>query len=1109
MKRNLLFTLFCLCLPALAQSPTGTFVGRVWDASSAAIPGAKITAQNLGTGQTWTVTAGAGGEYVIYSAPPGRYTIAAESQGFKKGVVSEVQMTIGSSVRADFTLEVGAIEQRVEVTARAELQTETAAVESLITNEQIVSMPLNGRDFNQLVLLSAGAVDNTLNSGQDFGSYALNGNRSFSNDFQLDGVPNNNLFQGKSAMNISIDAIREFKVLSADSSAEFGQAGAQITMVTQSGTNKFHGSLYEFNRTQHFQARDPFNTMAIQPFHRNQFGGSIGGPIRRNSTFFFFNYEANRQYENVTRFSFLPPDAFWKGDFSALLSRSIQLRDPLATGRPNIPGNRLDQYQGGALISKTALKLQPFYGSPDSNALTNNTQRFPEKTTIGDQFTIRMDQQLPRHTTLSARTTYGNTGGFKPNLVGTPGVGYTEPLRSRNGSLALNSTLGPRTVNEFRFGAMNFSDIAHYIDGGLPTVKSLGLQGFQLPGENEKDWIPPMPRIVFSGNDAFTPIKYGETSDYGEAALSMINNVFTYSDTFSHQRGAHSMRAGAEFRRTLLNVLQQTNARGQLTFQGDTNAASSGYSFADFLMGIPRSSQQVALKPKGLLKQLDFAGYYQDDWKATSRLTFNLGLRYELFLNPYEIRNRFSNFDPKTGAIVVASNGGQAPTSEYNKPLMASLTNPDGTPRFPLLTDQQAGFTPRRLVDTQKKNFAPRFGFTYLVGKKGNTVVRGGYGIFYTRYPRQYLLQTMLVNPPFAGLLTHSQAITNGVPRLTLDAPYSTSSTASVAPLGLQRNFLLPNNQQWNLTIQREIGWKTVFTLGYIGNKGTHLFRTINLNGPIPDPNKPGAVMRLYQATYGTSSVNYRITDATSYYNSMRVEARKTLSSGLTFQSNWTWAKGLDTTGTNVNSAILDMENRGRDRANSDYVRRHVITANTQYRLPFGRNGRFLKSAGGWQQAVVGGWQVGGIWRYQTGQYLTPSFSQSNALSNNRPDRVLGVPADLPGDQRGPQRWFNPAAFAIPPTLDPATGEARFGNCGRNVVLGPGLNVMDLAMYKMFPLGKSERRSITFRLELFNALNHPNWGNPDMAITNTATVATITRVTVPARQAQFALRFDF
>jgi hypothetical protein len=203
------------------------------------------------------------------------------------------------------------------------------------------------------------------------------------------------------------------------------------------------------------------------------------------------------------------------------------------------------------------------------------------------------------------------------------------------------------------------------------------------------------------------------------------------------------------------------------------------------------------------------------------------------------------------------------------------------------------------------------------------------------------------------------------------------------------------------------------------------------------------------------------------------------------------------------------MENRGRDRANSDYVRRHVITANTQYRLPFGRKGRFLRSANGWQNTVVGGWQVGGIWRYQTGQYLTPSFSQSNALSNNRPDRVLGVPADLPRGERTPQRWFNPAAFAIPPTLDPATGEARFGNCGRNVVLGPGLNVMDLAMYKMFPLGKNERRSITFRLELFNALNHPNWGNPDMAITNTATVATITRVTVPARQAQFALRFDF
>lgn len=381
----------------------------------------------------------------------------------------------------------------------------------------------------------------------------------------------------------------------------------------------------------------------------------------------------------------------------------------------------------------------------------------------------------------------------------------------------------------------------------------------------------------------------------------------------------------------------------------------------------------------------------------------------------------------------------------------------------------------------------------------GTIVLRGGYGIFYTRYPIQYLLQTVGVNPPFAGLFNYSQAITNGVPALTLEAPYtSAGASASISPAGIERNFLLPSNQQWNLTLERAMGWKTAVSLGYVGNKGTHLFRSINANASYLDRN--GVVQRRFSTTYGTSAINVRQSNGNSIYNAMALEVRRRAGRGLMFQGNWTWAKGIDDVGVNVQSALLDVENLGRDRADSDYVRRHVIKMNAAWDVPFaprGMRGRFF-----------GGWRLSGIWQYMTGMYFTPQFTTTGGLSNNRPDVVAGVQANLPRDQRTPARWFNPAAFREVPAVDPVTGLPRFGNAGRNILVGPGLNLVDASLAKSFPVWKESQR-LTFRLELFNAFNHPNYDYPDSNISNTNTVATINRVAKPARQAQFALRFDF
>lgn len=1087
MTRIMIRLSFWLVLTPLvvAQTTSGRIAGTVSDATGAVIVGAKVTARNLETGRERAAMTNSEGNYVLYPLAPGLYEITVQSPGFRTERLENLRVDVGAVLTRNVRLEVGGVEQQVVVSADdIPVLSQSASVESTIVREQIESLPLNGRDFNELVTLVAGAVDNNVGGGTDFGAVAVNGNRAYSNDYLLDGTPNNNLYQNRSAAPISVDLIREFKVTSGVAAAEYGQAGTQVSVISRSGTNEFRGSVFWYYRGNTLQARDPFNTLGQQPFRRNQFGGSLGGPVRRNQSFFFFNYEGRRQRENVTRLSTVAPPEFWEGDFSQLQARRIQLTDPLASRQP-FPNNVIP----ASRIERSALALRPFFPAPTRSGLANNALSFPKQDDTGDQFTVRIDHMLPRNQSVAVRYTHSDTGGFIPNLMGTPGVGRKEPLDSRNATLSWTATLGPRTVNELRFGAMNFSDIVTYFNGSMPTLDQLGWRGFE-PGN---PGIPPLPQIQFSGTDAFTPIKYGSTATYGEAALSMVNNVFTLGEALSLTRGKHQIKAGFEGRRIYLNALQQSNARGQITFRGANAATSSGYSFADFLLGIPGSSQQVPVKPKVLLIQTELASYVQDDWRIRPNLTLSFGLRHELFLNPYEERNRLAMFDDTIGAIVVASNNGELPVKEFLPLVVANLTDGQGRWRFPLLSDKEANAAPRRLLKTQYGNWGPRFGFVRQM-PSARMVVRGGYGIFYSRYPIQYLLQTVGINPPFAGLFSYSQAIQSGQPALRLTEPYAAPrASASVSPAGLQRDFQLPDNQQWNLTIERSLGWNTVASLGYIGNKGTHLFRSINANGPYLDK-ATGTVKRRYSSTFGTSAINMRLSNGNSIYNAMQLEVRRRAQKGLLFQGNWTWAKGLDDVGPTVQAAALDLENLGRDRANSDYVRRHVININATWQLP-------------WKHRYFGGWRLSTIWRYTTGRYLTPTFASTGGLSNNRPDVVPGVNPNLPRSQRSPSRWFNPAAFREVPPVDPETGLPRFGNAGRNIVIGPGLNVMDASLAKQFKI--RETGTVSFRLEMFNLLNHPNYGAPDMNISNVNTVATINRVIRPMRQAQFALRYDF
>jgi hypothetical protein len=1093
----------------LAQSTAGRLSGTVTDPSGAPVPQVRLTALNTETGQKVVETSNLQGQFVVYPLLPGVYDITAQKEGFTTFTISGLKVDVSESLVRNIGLQVGAITQSVLVEAEAAaIQTDSPAIEATIVRQQIEELPLNGRDFNQLVLLAAGSVDNNTGGNNDFGSVALNGNRTYGNSYRVDGTPNTNAYQGTSAVPLSIDVIREFKVYSGVAPAEFGQGGAQVTVVTQSGTNVLHGNLFEYYRGTQLEARDPFNTTGEASFLRNQFGGSVGGPVRlpyyngRDKTFFFFNYEGNRQHQQATRFGSVPLDAMWTGDFSALLPLGIQLRDPLVTGRPNIPGDRLDQYMGGARINKTAVALKPYFPSPNLPGIGNNQVTNVDRDSNADQFTIRGDQLLPHNQNLGLRYTQSSTGGFIPNLLGSPGVGRTEPLTNENGTVSWTAVLTPKTVSELKLGAMKYGDVTSYSAGTLPTAASLGIQGFTA----DNPAIPLLPQFSFSGTGAPTNIKFGDTASFGEAALSMIQNVYTVTEMLSRTARNHTLKFGYELYRNDLNALQQSNAGGQLSFAGSaTSANSTGYAFADFLMGLPSSTQQIPVKPKVLLRQTEMAWFAQDDWRITSRLTLSAGVRYELFLNPYEDRNRLAMFDINTGGIVVASNNGQLPVGQYLPAVVAKLTDANGNWKFPLTSDVQAGFNPRRLLNTLTNNWGPRAGFAWHAAPK--TVVRGGYGIFYSRYPIQYLLQTVAVNPPFAGTFSYSQAISNGVPALTINAPYSNSGSASVSPAGIQQNFALPNNQQWNLTVERELGWSTSASLGYVGNKGTHLFRSINANSAYIDP-VTKLIVRGFSQAYGTSTINFRMSNGDSTYHAMNLQVRHRFYKHTLFEGNWAWAKGIDDVGQNVQTALIDVQNLGRDRGNSDYVRRHTVNLNGVYDLPTGRHQPLLAHMPHALDTVFGGWKAGAIWHFATGRYLTPSFTSAGGLGNSRPDVVYGVQANLPRDRRTAQMWFNPAAFAIVPATDPVTGVPRFGNAGRNIIVGPGTNYMDGNLAKVIPLA-GERRTLTLRVEAFNLLNHPNYANPAVNISTTTTVGTVTSVLRPMREVQFAARFAF
>ncbi len=1094
------FFSFVLFATTLTAQTTATIVGTVADSTGAVVPNTKITAIHKATGLTRSTLSNATGNYVLPLLPVGEYEVVAEVAGFKRNTVSGIVLQVNQETRVDVTLQVGAVTETVSVSAEGTaLETENAVVGQVVDNRYTTEIPLNGRDFAQLVLLVPGTTtrpggfDQTVGSATgSLGSGVAIGGRDNQNNFTLDGAGNNARQFGNIAIKPSVDSIQEFKVQTSSYTAEMGQAAfGQISLITKSGTNAMHGSLFEFWRNDVFDARN-FFLPAPSRLNRNQFGGSLGGPIVRNRGFFFVNYEGNRERRGVEVRRSVPIQAWRDGDFSGIAG--LTLKDP-QSGLP-FPGNRIP----GARFSKTAvaaLGLWPKqnFGDPNTaisnNLLITNPNRYSD-----DQFTIKSDWELTSRDRLSGRFT--RAAHDQTTIGGLPGFELNIPPRNKVALLSWTRVFNPRLLGEFRtsFTRSEFVQCSpncykqgYYAQFGINNP----LAGAQFEGA---------PSLSFSN---LTLTTFGDDDFNYQRDIS---NEFNYAGNLTWSHNSHTLKGGFTLTRYQQNTPGPVTGlrRGSFNLRGDF----TGNAFADLLLGFPYTASRVVGKGVETGRSWWHGYYLQDDWRITRNLTLNLGLRYEYVSPLVDNLDRRSTFwplsndynRPETPEVLVAD-------AKY----CATTTRPCAGARDVLHLD---GVAARAVYAADRNNFAPRFGFAYSLD--ASTVIRGGYGIFYTN--SQTFLNNFVINrrqPPFA----ETQAVTSSTatPQINIADPFTNAAAAVViATQNINPDFHEGYTQQWNLTIQRRLAAGVDLEAGYVANKGTKLGELAFYNVPTPGPTATIQARRPFPGWGTALSLDSYVT---SSYNSLQIKATKHSARGMALLGAYTWSKsidlssergsgdrggGFDTGGGNVR------DRAGYSRGLSGFDARHRLVLSSVYELPAGRGKALFTGAGKVLNQVIGGWELSGIALFQSG-FPTTAVMSSDVNGDGIADRPDFV-SPLQYNPRNPSCYIvdarNPACGTTHTSfVDLPAGSLRFGTAGRNILIGPGIFDWDAGLSKNTHFGHDGRYRMQFRWEVFNLLNRANFNQPNRVV-NVASprFGSITSAG-RAREMQFGLKLEF
>jgi hypothetical protein len=1097
-----------LCVPAYAQT-LGTITGEVKDESGGTVPGATITVQNVGTNAVRTQVTNEAGAYTFPAMPPGTYQVKAELQGFKT-VQNAAELHVEQTLRVDFKLEVGTLTETTEVSAATTLiATSNATVGTVIENRRIVELPLNGRNYLSLIALSpnvsagfagAGQAGDRQGGSRSNQQISISGQRREFNYYTLDGVDNTDVNFNTYIFLPSVDALEEFKVQTGIYSAEFGRAAGQVNVVTKSGSNAFHGSVFEFHRNDKFDAR-PYAFTAAQaaapkaPFKWHQFGYAATGPVVKNKLFFMSNWEGYKDNKTFLNNFTVPTAAMRRGDFSAL---STQLLDPAScavsgTSRACQPfaGNQIPT----ARISPLSQKLLEFYPEPNAAGTENNYLSHQDRVIDRKQYTQRIDFVQSSKSNWMSRYSWSHDDEVTPALM-------------LNGSKLLNTvhqvmigntyTLSPTLLNEARFG---FNSFFNTFGRELAFVRDV-VSELNIPGVSanpEEAWG--IPSIGISGYSGF--------GDNTEGPYTNRNKVFEFTDNLSWIHGEHSFKVGAAIRFDHYNQVGNQFARGAFTFDGRATgsatgaATSGGAAFADFLLGYMRTSEVAVALARTEFRAASQSYYFTDTWRFRDDMTLDLGLRYE-YVPPW-----LDQGGTLMNAYLPYRDTGMPVTDLSRHPVLVRIGEgdfyEDSPIRFaPNIATSRGGQLGGRLINDDKLNFAPRVGYAWT--PSDNWSIRAGAGVFYMQDTG---------NPRFdmARNAAGRRQDTADPLRLNLNwtAPFAGSGTnaCGVQPplvcisnhyvLGNEFDRKTPYMVQYVFNFQRQLDRATAVEIGYLGSRSKRLERMFDANEVTPGP---GSLQdrRPYPEFTKIQEIG---NVAEAKYNSLATKLTRRLNQGLSLLVGYTLSKSEDNgSGIRVltgdalfpqNSNCFECE-----WGLSIFDVRHRFVTSVLYELPFGPGKPFAQD--GVAGSVFGGWQISAIVNKSSGFPRDPAVGVDVPNTGSQTYRPNVVSGQDPND--GPQtvqQWFNTAAFARPDAF-------TYGNAERNSVIGPGIFTTDLSLIRNFRLGGL--RSLQFRLEAFNAFNQPVWGDPVMALTSPL-YGQINTTRSPMRELQLGVKFSF
>jgi hypothetical protein len=1126
MQRLLVFGLVTCLIASLAplgaQTTAGSIVGTVTDPSGAIIGGATVTITNMGTNIAVKTTTDTAGEYVVTPLEVGKYSVTIESTGFKRSVRSDIQVNVQDRVRVDAKLEVGQVTDTVQVEAAAPiLETDTSYLGEVVDSQRIVDLPLNGRFFTRLAVLTAGTAPTPAGArDENTGGFSANGVRPYQNNYILDGVDNNSLSEDLSSQASFVvgpppDAIQEFKVQTNSMSAEFGRSGGAVLNVTiKSGTNDLHGTAYEFLRNSDLDANNFFNNAngaPIAPFKQNQFGFSVGAPILipkvyngKNRTFFFFDYQGTRIRTGDTFLATVPTDAMRQGNFSPENGVAFNtIYDPTtgtinaagdAVGRTPFAGNVIPQSRWNPISAKL-LSMFPEPNTPgqfNNFGPANNYLSNPVEPNDTNQLDLRIDHRISDSDSIFGRFSWSNTRDVPPGAIPPPldaasfssGVFLQKP---RNVVVSETHIFTPRLINELRLGyTQNESDRLQF-NSTINESAQLGIPGVPFASNNGG-----LPQFGVSGLNGFGSAEYQPTVEK-QAIEQLI-------DSLTLIRGRHTIKFGAELKpRVDFSILQPPVPKGYFGFSGTyteqnlESASTSGLGTADFLLGAVSGGAQLSSFINDEFQQPGQFYYVQDDIKVNRKLTLNIGLRYEFVEHAKERYGAEANFDVFTNTLQIAGSRQDALPPNF----------------FPEIAVTRGA--PASLVPDQKHDFAPRIGVAYNLFSK--TVLRAGYGVFYSSYEAGPLsIPNPGNNPPFFEQSNYNALsplilnpivgnLSQGFPVNALANP-STPSLFSIDP-----NFTNPNVQHWQASIQQDLGWNTVLEVAYAGSKGTHLYEFRNLN-EIPASSNPSANYNAERLRpYLGADLPFWCSCDSSTYSALQTKLEKRLSSGLSFLTAFTYGKSIDeqsqaSLGFHNGGSFRDNNNPEWEKGPSDYDQKYRFVNSVSYTLPIGQGKALLPSLHGIGNTLIGGWELQGIQSYSSGlpYTITESVDQNNNLGDTEehPNRVVAVPLYLSGP--AVSSAFNPAAFTLQPF-------GTYGNSGRNIIWTAPQLQLDTSLFKDFAV--RERMKLQFRAEFFNMTNHANFRNNSLINNFNAPGAGSYTAAQPGRQIQFALKFIY